>query len=91
MGHQKVKKNPSLESKSTKNLNVSGGSQASYIHLHFPGNGVSSSPVSLHKSDVRSRMELVVWLVPSLIGDAVAVSIVGVLVRPPPPFPRHNV
>jgi hypothetical protein len=42
------------------------------------------SPYSLHPNPDRlfGSLELVVWLVPSLIGDAVTVSMVGILLGP---------
>jgi hypothetical protein len=33
-------------------------------------------------TDYSSSLELVIWLVPSLIGDAVAISVLGVLLGP---------
>jgi hypothetical protein len=53
------------------------------LHLRRPCDsvGITSSDLKQFTHTARS-LELVVWLVPSLIGGAVAVSLVGVLLGP---------
>ena len=56
----------------------------STFYLHHSGHRVlSPSSLDIISNDISSlSLELIVWLVPSLIGDAVAVSLIGVLLGP---------
>ena len=42
----------------------------------------NSRAFRINSVQLRHSLEIIVWLVPSLIGDAVAVSIVGILLGP---------
>ncbi len=53
------------------------------LRLYFPHHRVGSSLVCVTLANAfPPSLELVVWLVPSLIGGAVAISLVGVLLGP---------
>lgn len=63
-----------------------------HVHLCGPGYQVSDesvfalSPLTIHFGS----LELIVWLVPSLVGDAVAVSIIGLLLGPMYPIAMNH-